>query len=189
MAFRKPDFLKSPLEHFRSNIESIMAQKAAIFREKSVKKGLPFVYTLVFQSQEPELLTTISYGASFATTPEQVHKVELCLQMNSNDMAWAHVVGYLANQLRGDCPFNKGEIIRLGQAVSAESKLNSFVVVPATFTEFPSPVKDGRKSTGVHIMELIPIYEEEVLSISKKGLDAFLQEIGKNKTNPKRPVY
>ncbi|QBR13176.1 suppressor of fused domain protein [Sphingobacterium sp. CZ-2] len=189
MAFSKPGFLKSPLEHYRDSMESVMGKKSAVFREKSVKKGLPFVYTLVFNQDTSEPLCTFSYGASFAVTPDQKEKVELMLQMDSEDMAWAHVVGYLANQLRGDCPFNPGEIIRFGQKISQESKLNSFVLVTPDLDGLPNPVFDGKKSTGVHIMQLLPIYEEEVLSIARLGLPQFLALIDPHKTNPLRKSF
>lgn len=184
MIFKKPDFLKSPLEHFRSQLEDTFQAKAAVFREKSVKKKLPFVYTLVFHRNEDSPMITFSYGLSFASHPDQHNKVELCLQMDSEDMTWAHVVGYLTNQLRGDCPFNSGEIIRLGQKVSQESDLNAFVVIPVQHG-IPQKVKDGRKST-VQLLELIPIYEQEVYNIQKLGLDNFIKQLGKYKTDPKR---
>lgn len=186
MLFSKPDFLKSPLEHFRGNIEQIFDTNVQIFREKSVKKGLPFVYTLVIQEQQQPLLTSISYGASFAIAPEQKNKVELLLQMETDDMAWAHVIGYLANHLRGDCPFHEGEIIRFGQKISQESKLNSFVVCKPDMEELQGSIMDSRKSSSVYLMQLLPIYEEEVLSIAKYGLKGFIDRLQDKKTDPKR---
>jgi len=184
MIFKKPDFLKSPLEHYRSQLEEMFQAQASVFREKSVKKKLPFVYTLVFQKNEDRPLTSFSYGLSFANHPDQHNKVELCLQMDAEDMAWAHVVGYLTNQLRGDCPFNSGEIIRLGQKISQESDLNAFVVIPVD-QNIPKKVQDGRKSS-VQLLELLPIYEQEVYNIQKLGLDEFIKQLGKSKTDPKR---
>jgi len=186
MIFKKPDFLKSPLEHYRSQLEDILQERSSVFREKSVKKKLPFVYNLVFPRTESRPLMSFSYGLSFASHPDQHNKVELYLQINSEDMAWAHVVGYLTNQLRGDCPFNSGEIIRLGQKISEESELNAFVVINSDLTLFPERIKDGRKSTGVQLVELLPIYEQEVLTIQKLGLAEFINQLKFSKLDPKR---
>lgn len=186
MIFKKPDFLKSPLEYYRGQLESVFGQNASVFREKSVKKKLPFVYTLVFPNTGNHPMISFSYGLSFASHPDQHNKVELYLEMDSNDMAWAHIVGYLTNQLRGDCPFNSGEIIRIGQKISENSDLNAFVVVPPRNVKLSERIKDGRKSAGVVLMELLPIYEHEVYSIQKIGLEEFIKRIGKEKLNPNR---
>ncbi len=186
MIIKKPDFLKSPLEHYRSHLEEIFQDTASIFREKSVKKKLPFVYTVVFAGNENRPLTSFSYGLSFASHPDQHNKIELLLQMNSDDMSWAHVVGYLANQLRGDCPFHTGEIIRLGQKVSETSELNAFVVINPDSALFSDRIKDGRKSAGVQLVELLPIYEQEVLTIQKIGLENFIERVKPLKSNPNR---
>ena len=186
MIFKKPDFLKSPLEHYRSELERILQSSSAVFREKSVKKKLPFVYHIVFAKTEDKPLRCFSYGLSFASHPDQHNKVELFLQMDSTDMAWAHIVGYLANQLRGDCPFHTGEIIRIGQNISAGSELNAFVVVHPEPALYPDRIKDGRKSTGVKLVELLPIYEQEVLTIQRLGLEEFCNRLKFSKLNPNR---
>ncbi|MFD1166364.1 suppressor of fused domain protein [Sphingobacterium daejeonense] len=186
MILKKPDFLKSPLEHYRSHLEVIFQDKSSVFREKSVKKKLPFVYTIVFPKTEGRPLLSFSYGLSFAPHPDQHNKIELFLQMNSEDMAWAHIVGYLSNQLRGECPFNTGEIIRIGQKISSESSLNAFVVINPDSTILQERIKDGRKSNGIQLVELLPIYEEEVLTIQRLGLAEFINRLKPNKLNPLR---
>ena len=186
MILKKPDFLKSPLQHYQCELEEIFQNKASVYREKSVKKKLPFIYYLVFPKTDKKQLMCFSYGVSFATHPDQYNKIELFLQMDSEDLAWAHVVGYLANQLRGDCPFNTGEIIRMGQYISQDSKLNAFVVINPDHTMFPEPINDGRKSSGIQLVELLPIYEVEIKSIQKMGLPIFLNQLKTNKLNPKR---
>ena len=150
--FKKPDFLKAPLERFREQIENQMGGKAQVFREKSARKKMPFVYTLAFPDAQTQELSAFSYGVSHASHPEQLHQVELCLQVQSTDMAWAHIVGYLANQLRGDCPFRKGEIIKIGQAIASDSSMDAFVVAEPThlFQKIPlsKTIKIQRHTLG-----------------------------------------
>ncbi len=184
--FKKPDFLKAPLERFREQIENQMGGKAQVFREKSARKKMPFVYTLAFPDAQTQELSAFSYGVSHASHPEQLHQVELCLQVQSADMAWAHIVGYLANQLRGDCPFRKGEIIKIGQAIASDSTMDAFVVAePDIFLE-NTPIKDHKKSKGIHLVQLIPIYQEEILKINKIGLEAFLSQLSAHKKQVNR---
>jgi len=187
MKIKKPNFFKSPLEFYRENLEGLMQDQAQIFREKSVKKKLPLVYTLVFPKTDSRALTTFSYGLSFAEHPDQYNRIELCLQINSTDLAWAHIVGFLTNHLRGDCPFNTGEIIRLGQRISSESDLNAFVVVASDIFTAADQIRDSRKSNSVvQLVRLLPIFEQETLTIQKIGLSRFLHKLGDQKLNPHR---
>ncbi len=189
MKLSKPDFLKSPLEHFRDSLESSYGEKGQVFREKSVKKKMPFVYTLTFPQTASHGMRTYSYGVSFAPHPDQHNRIELFLEMDATDMAWAHIVGYLANNLRGDCPFLQGEIIRIGQQISSDSGLNAFVVVPAIEESAETQVRDGKKASPIHIMQLIPIFEQEVLTIQKMGLERFLTQLRPQLKNPKRKAF
>jgi len=189
MKIKKPNFLKSALEFYRENLERLMQDQAQIFREKSVKKKLPLVYTLIFPKTHNRALTSFSYGLSFADHPDQYNKIELYLQINSTDLAWAHIVGYLTNHLRGDCPFSTGEIIRLGQKVSTESNLNAFVVIAPDIFKAEEQLKDGRKnSSTIKLVNLLPIYEQETLTIQRIGLAGFLSRIGNQKLNPNRGI-
>jgi len=177
MLFKKPDFLKSPIERYRQSIEERMQSKAQIFREKSAQKKLPFVYTLAFPQTEDRLITAFSYGVSFASHPERLQQVELCLQVASNEMNWVHIVGYLANQLRTDCPFRKGEIIKIGQQISPDSEMDAFVVSEVQFLDDTSLIFDSKKSKGIELVQLIPIYQSEIITIQKLGIERFLQAI------------
>ncbi|WP_312139274.1 suppressor of fused domain protein [Sphingobacterium sp.] len=180
MLLKKPDFLKSPIERYRQSIEERMQSKAQIYREKSAQKKLPFVYTFAFPQPEERLITAFSYGVSFASHPERLQQVELCLQVVSNEMNWVHIVGYLANQLRTDCPFRKGEIIKIGQQISPDSEMDAFIVAEVQFLNDTSLIYDRKKSKGIQLVQLIPIYQSEIVSIQKMGLDRFLQAIKTN---------
>ncbi|MVZ66833.1 hypothetical protein GQF61_13305 [Sphingobacterium sp. DK4209] len=182
MAFAKPDFLKSPIERYRQEIEKRMHGKAQVFREKSAQKKLPFVYTLAFPDAENKLISAFSYGVSFATHPERIREVELCLQVESQESNWIHIVGYLANQLRTDCPFKTDEIIKIGQPISPDSKMDAFIVGEIDFLNDSSPIFDSKKSKGIQLIQLIPIYQSEILSIHKMGVEAFLRAIKDSKS-------
>jgi len=182
MAFTKPDFLKSPIERYRQEIENRMNGKAQVFREKSAQKKLPFVYTLAFSDTAKKMITAFSYGVSFATHPERIHQVELCLHVESQESNWIHIVGYLANQLRTDCPFKTHEIIKIGQQISPDSKMDAFIVAEVDFLKDSSPIFDTKKSKGIQLIQLVPIYQSEIFSIHKMGVEAFLKAIKDSKS-------
>lgn len=186
MKLRKPNFLKSPLEHYRESLEDAMATKAKVYREKSMQKKLPMVYTLQFGPTDQDPALGFSYGLSFAPHPDQPHRTELCLQMRSNEPHWIHVVGHLANRLRGDCPFHIGQIIRFGQTISPDSKLDAFLVIPPTEGTIPSTVKDGNKSTAIHLVELFPVFAQETPTIQRLGVNRFIRELADYRFDPQR---
>ena len=186
MKLRKPDFLKSTLERYRDALQEAMQTKATVYREKSIQKKLPMVYTMVFDKAVHHPATAFSYGVSFATTAEQPERIELCLQTRSNAREWLHVVGYLANQLRGDCPFQLGQIIRMGQTISPDSKLDAFLVVPPIDENIPVSISDRKKTPPIRLVELVPVYAEETPKILRLGVKAFLKELSDRRLDPAR---
>ncbi|MGW4698890.1 hypothetical protein [Streptomyces sp. NPDC004285] len=45
--------------------------------------------------------------------------------MNSTNVIWAHAVGFLAEQLRGTCPFSYGSTIDFGERIVPESEMTA----------------------------------------------------------------
>lgn len=43
------------------------------------------------------------------------------VSVNSTNVIWAHAVGFLAEQLRGTCPFSYGSTIDFGERIVPES--------------------------------------------------------------------
>ncbi|MFD7481046.1 hypothetical protein ACFV8Z_55790 [Streptomyces sp. NPDC059837] len=71
---------------------------------------------IVYDDLPDGLLTTLTYGLSLAEHPDWQHgSPELCLSVNSTNVIWAHAVGFLAEQLRGTCPFSYGSTINFGE--------------------------------------------------------------------------
>jgi len=186
MKLRRPDFLKSSLEHYRDSLQEALTCKAQIYREKSAQKKLPMVYTLIFEPTAERPLTSFSYGLSFATHPDQPRKTELCLQTRSTEPVWGHVVGYLANHLRGDCPFKIGQIIKMGQAISPDSDLDAFLVVPPIENTIPSTTGDGKKRPEIHLVELVPVFAHETAKIQRLGVIRFIDQLGNDRLDPRR---
>ncbi|MFZ4261166.1 suppressor of fused domain protein [Sphingobacterium sp. HJSM2_6] len=188
MKISKPNFFKSPLEHYKDAISKLMQLEPEILREKSVKPKLPFVYNLVYKDAQKPHITAFTFGLSSLDLQSTEKKKEICIQMNSSNLQWALVAAYLVNQLRGDCKFNEGEIIKFGQQIEAESNLNAFVVINCLIPNAQQYLLEGRKTSNIQIMQLVPIYEQEITSIAQLGLNAFIQKLQAELHNPKRDL-
>ncbi len=58
--------------------------------------------------------------------------------------------------------------------------MNAFIVAEVQFLDDSSLIYDSKKSKGIQLVQLIPIYQSEIVSIQKMGLDRFLQAIKTN---------
>jgi hypothetical protein len=155
----------------------------------STRPGLKGVTVMAYHDvPEAGCLTAITYGLSLAEHPGwHLSRPELCISVRSADESWALAAGYLAERLRGDCPFSYRNTIGFGEPVCAESALSSFVVA--------APAVPGRDDfTGiclgdgdhVSIADLYPIYDSERAYIQEHGLEAFC-ELNRDPCDVHRP--
>ncbi|MGH2622762.1 MAG: hypothetical protein ACRDE7_03775, partial [Sphingobacterium sp.] len=71
----------------------------------------------------------------------------------------------------------------------AGSDLNALVVIAPDIFKAEEQLKDGRKnSSTIKLVNLLPIYEQETLTIQRIGLPGFLSRIGDQKLNPNRGI-
>lgn len=98
----------------------------------------------------------------------------MCISVRSTDISWALAVGFLAEQLRGSCPFCYGDTINFGERVSPESEMTAFAV-------FAPAVLDREDYTGINVGDTkpiniagcYPIHDAEKQYIQDNGLEAF----------------
>ncbi|MEV6608657.1 suppressor of fused domain protein [Kutzneria sp. NPDC051319] len=143
---------------------------------ESTKAGLPAVTVLGYQDLPEDHLTGVTYGLSLAEHEDWVlSKPELCISVRSDDRLWVLAVGDLAEGLRGECPFEYGDVINFGEPISAESAMTAFVVgppavlAPEDYTDID--VGDDRP---INIAGLYPIHDVERQYIREHGLQAFV---------------
>lgn len=124
---------------------------------------------------EPGMLTAITYGISLADHPEwRLGKPELCITVRSDDVIWARAVGFLAEQLRGDCPFCYGDTLNFGERVTDESDMTAFVVfAPAAMERDAFLDIDVGDDRPINIAGCYPIHESERQFIRANGLEPF----------------
>lgn len=168
--------MTSRVERYLAHLDQLTAGAEPRFQPiESTKPGLKGVTTLVYEDTPPGLLAGVTYGLSLADHADwQLGKPELCISVRSTDISWALAVGFLAEQLRGSCPFCYGDTINFGERVSPESEMTAFAV-------FAPAVLDREDYTGINVGDTkpiniagcYPIHDAEKQYIQDNGLEAF----------------
>lgn len=122
---------------------------------------------------ENGLITSFTVGLSAVTHSDwKFGRPELCISVESQDLAWGLAVGDIAYKLRGKCPFCYGEIIRFGTPVSQESEMSAFFVfAPSIMDKEISEIH--LPDWKVNIAQMYPIYAGEIELIENIGLQNF----------------
>lgn len=162
-------------ERYLAHLDSVTNRnESAIRKIDSTHDGLPSVFVFVYHDwPEPGLITGFTFGLSAADHPDwRFGRPELMISIESTDEAWPLSVGFLAEQLRGTCPFCYGHTIRFNDKMSDESDLDAFLIFgPPFLSKDQSSVDLGQYTC--HITGMYPIYTEEIDLYSRIGLEAF----------------
>lgn len=155
----------------------------------STKPGLPRVMVMHYAGlPEPDMSTAVTYGLSLADHPEwHAGRPELTITVASEDDHWGLAVGFLAEQLRGDCPFSYGDTINFGEQIAPESQMTAFAVfAPATLAPEDYTGIDVGDRLPISIAGCYPIFDVEREYIHQHGLRAFW-ELEWDPYNVRRP--
>jgi hypothetical protein len=173
--------------HMLSRIEKYLAHldqlsggvEPGFHRIPTSRENQKSVTVMAYENLPDDLATALTYGLSLATHPEwKLGSPELCISVRSKDLSWAMAVGYLADQLRGNCPFHYGDTINFGEPIAKQSKMTAFVVfAPAVLDaedcriDVSLPGHEGHDI--INITGMYPIHEVERQYIQANGLEAF----------------
>lgn len=84
------------------------------------------------------------------------------------------MVGFIANKLRGDCPFCYGQTINFGERISDDSEMDAFFIfAPSTLNSEDYSNIDIGEDYKINIAGLYPMYSDELDIYSEIGLEAF----------------
>jgi Suppressor of fused protein (SUFU) len=166
----------SPAEMYLNHLDKIFQQEGDLYQEESLTEGLPGVTYIVY-TDVPEVghLTALTYGLSLVAHPEwKLGRPELCICVESADEEWAHALGYIANQLRGECAFSYGDTINFGEPISEDSDMDTFFVFAPSLLD-PEDYTDIEVGADykINIACLYPMYSDEVEAYEKMGLEEF----------------
>jgi len=167
---------KTPVEKFMAHLDRIFQTEPEYYKEESKTDGIAGVTSIVYKDiPEKGMITGITYGLSLGNHPDwKFGRPELIITVDSKDASWAQVAGYLANSLRGDCPFSYSNTINFREKISDESDMDAFLVfAPSILDKKDFANIDIGLNYKINIAGLYPIYASEMEYIEKNGLEKF----------------
>lgn len=148
------------------------------------------VSSLVFRDiPERGMLTAVTYGLSLASHSDwKLGRPELMLTVESEDPLWGESIAYLANRLRGDCPFSYGNTIDFQGEIHPDSEMGAFLIfAPAAARKEDYANLDIGLKYKIHVAGVYPIHTAEIKLIQDWGLERFWKHPLFNMWNPGRP--
>ncbi len=167
---------KTPVEKFMAHLDRIFQTESEYYKEESETDGVAGVTSIVYKDiPEKGMITGITYGLSLGNHPDwKFGRPELIITVDSKDASWAQVAGYLANSLRGNCPFSYSNTINFREKISDESEMDAFLVfAPSILDKKDFANIDIGLNYKINIAGLYPIYASEMEYIDKNGLEKF----------------
>ncbi|WP_192085528.1 suppressor of fused domain protein [Algoriphagus sp. Y33] len=167
---------KTPVEKYLAHLDRIFQTEPEFFIEKSEKDGIAGVTTMVYKDiPEKGMITGVTYGLSLGNNPDwKFGRPELIITVDSKDISFAQVAGFLANKLRENCPFSYSNTINFRESISDESEMDAFLVfTPSILEKKDFSNIDIGLNYKINIAGLYPIYSSEMEFIEKNGLEAF----------------
>ncbi|MBT2621205.1 suppressor of fused domain protein [Chryseobacterium sp. ISL-6] len=165
-----------PAEQYLNHLDRIFQQEPELYMEKSLIEGIPGVTTIVYRDIPKKGYTTaFTYGLSLVQHPAwKVGRAELCISVSSPRLDWAQAMGYIANKLRGDCPFSYGQLINFEEKISDDSEMDAFFIfAPSTIDKEDYLHIDIGADYKVSIASLYPMYSDEIEVYENIGLEKF----------------
>jgi hypothetical protein len=157
-------------------LDSIFKQEPKFYNEDSFIEGIAGVTSIVYTDiPEKGFITAFTYGLSLVKHDKwKFGRPELCISVKSSNMNWGTVVGYIANKLRGDCPFSYGQTINLGEQISPDSAMDAFFIfAPSTLEKDGYLNIDIGADYKISIAGLYPMYSDELKVYEEMGLEKF----------------
>ena len=163
-------------ERYLEYLNDIFQQEPLYYMEDSLIDGLPGVASIVYKDIPEEGYTTaFTYGLSLAEHPDwKFGRPELCVSVASSNPSWARIGAFIANKLRGDCPFKYGQNINFGEQISDDSEMDAFFIfAPSTLDKEYYANIDIGAYYKIHIAGLYPMYATELETYADIGLEQF----------------
>lgn len=181
-------------ELFLKHVEAVCGKKADSFsRIDASEPDQPPVHVLFFHDvPESGYTTAVTFGLSLANHPEwKVGKPELLLCVQSADETWGEAVASVVEAFRGECPFRYGDVLHYGQPIAPESAMSAFLIfAPALAARWLTQEEAtvSLPDRTVFLVGIYPLYEAEVATLQRLGLDALWNREGFAPWNVQRPA-
>jgi hypothetical protein len=166
----------SLVERYLHHLDNIFQQEPKYFNNDSLIDGVSGVTSIVYRDiPEKGYTTGLTYGLSLVDHLEwKLRRPELCISVESSKIGWGQVAGFLANRLRGDCPFCYGQTINFHEQISDDSEMDAFFIfAPNTLGKDNYSNIDIGADYKINIVGLYPMYSSELEVYHQIGLKAF----------------
>jgi hypothetical protein len=166
----------TPIEKYMEYLDEIFQVEPQFFMNESEIDGLQGVTSIVYENiPEKGMVTGVTYGLSLVEHEDwKFGRPELMITVDSKDIAWGQVIGFLANRLRGDCPFSYSNTINFRERISDESEMDAFLIfAPSILDKEDFLGIDIGTDYKINLAGIYPIYSSEMGLISEWGLEKF----------------
>ncbi|HQZ35451.1 MAG TPA: suppressor of fused domain protein [Ilumatobacteraceae bacterium] len=171
---------RTRIEMFLAHLDDVTGGiEPRFFPVATTHEGLNGVTAVVYSEvPEPGYIMAVTYGFSLASHPQwTVGTPELCICVESVDANWALAVAFIAEQMRGECPFVYGGMLDFGGPMSEESPMSSLVFfAPAVLEPADYLNIDVGDELPINIVGCYPIHETERQFIAEHGLEQFWEQ-------------
>ncbi|MBX7225570.1 MAG: suppressor of fused domain protein [Chitinophagales bacterium] len=167
---------KTPIEKYLEHLDRIFQTAPEFYKNDSLIDDIPGVSSIVYKDiPEKGYTTALTYGLSLVRHENwKFGRPELCISVESSNLDWGQVVGFIANKLRGDCPFSYGQTINFRQQISSDSEMDAFFIfAPSTLEKDDYLNIDIGTDYKINIAGLYPMYSDELEVFEKIGLQEF----------------
>ncbi|MDF2454830.1 MAG: hypothetical protein K0R51_823 [Cytophagaceae bacterium] len=165
-----------PVERYLEHLDNIFQQEPLFYKNESKMDGISGVTSIVYKDiPEPGFITAVTYGLSLVAHPNwKFGRPELCITVESTNLAWGQIAGFLANALRGECAFRYGQAINFHEKISEDSDMDAFFIfAPGILEKEDYSAIDIGTDYKINICGLYPIYKDEINVLEKIGLEKF----------------
>jgi len=164
---------KTRLELFMDHLDIIFETEPEFFNGSNEQPGIT---SIVYKNlPEDGMITGVTYGLSIADHQDWIKgKPELIITVKSTDSSWAQAAGYIANKLKGVCPFTYGNTINFNAPISEESEMDAFLIfAPSILDQNDFLNINVSDNLPIHLSGIYPIYSTEIALIDEWGLEKF----------------
>lgn len=173
---KKQENSKTSVEKYLEHLDNIFKTEPEFYKNNSLIEGIPGVSSLIYKDiPEKGFVTAFTYGLSLFKHPEWKYgRPELCISVKSSNTDWGKIIGLIANNLRGNCPFSYGQTINFIERISDDSEMDAFFIFAPSIIDKNDYLNiDIGADYKINIAGLYPMYSSELEIYEKIGLDAF----------------
>jgi hypothetical protein len=150
-------------------------------------EGGPEVFVMFFRElPEPGMTTAVTCGLSLADHPDwKFGRPELIVTMCSDSLDWGLAAGWFASAFFGEKRFSYGDVFKLDDPISDEGAMNAYLLFAPSFLD-QEQARFDLGSKPINLVGLYPLYDDEIDTYERLGLQAFWHADGFELDNPVR---